>query len=235
MVARGFSLAILGIALAVTSVGTAGEKDKEVKKDVVKDVVKDKKLEPAKDAGKGEKDKKDKKEKKEPPKVELKSVAGEVTIVDVLKGTITVGIEGGKSQTFTVNDDTKFVGPKGGSRGLGKPGMKDETMTKGAAVRVVFAQDEKVALEVHLPARAATPPKTPPETKPLPVKPPDAKPLPVKPETIPLPIKPPDAKPPQTAPPQAAPPEVGPQIIPPPYSADPPVGPVRRLFRRLFR
>src|SRR5712671_6660864 len=64
MVARGFTLALLGMALAVASAGTAGEKDKEVKKDAVKD--KDK-AEPAKDQGK---DKKDKKEKKEPPKVE---------------------------------------------------------------------------------------------------------------------------------------------------------------------
>lgn len=218
MVARGFSLAILGMALAVVSVGTAGEKDKEVKKDVVKDVAKDKdkKAEPAKDQGK-DKDKKDKKEKKDPPKVELKSVTGEVTIVDVLKGTITVNIADGKSQTFLVNDDTKFVGPKGGSRGLGKPGMKDETLSKGAAVRIVFAQDEKGALEVHLPARSATAPKA------------------TQPEPIPLPIKPPDSKPPQAMPPQASPPLAGSQIIPPPYMEEPPVGPVRRLFRRLFR
>jgi len=206
MVTRGFSLAILGMALMVVSVGTAGEKDKDVKKDIVKEKNQDFKAELAKEQGK------DKKEKKEPPKVELKSVAGEVTIIDVLKGTITVGFAGGKSQTFIVNDDTKFVGPKGGSRGLGKPGMKDETMTKGAAVRVIFAQDEKVALEVHLPARGATPLKT------------------TQPEPVPLPIKPPLA-----TPPQAAPIEVGPQIIPPPYTVDPPVGPVRRLFRRIFR
>jgi hypothetical protein len=215
MVARGFSLAILGMALAVVSVGTAGEKDKDVKKDAAKDVVKDKKLEPAKDQVK-DKDKKDKKEKKEPPKVELKSLSGGVIIIDVLKGTITAGIDGGKVQTFIVNDDTKFVGPKGGSRGLGKPGMKDETLTKGATIRIVCAQDETVALEVHLPARGAEAPKGTP------------------PEPIPLPIKPPDSKPPQATPPQGVPP-VGPQIIPQSYIEEPPVGPVRRLFRRLFR
>jgi hypothetical protein len=221
MVARGFGLVVLGMVLAVASIGTAGDKDKDVKKDAVKDGNKDKdkeqKLEPSKDAGKGEKDKKDKKEKKEPPKVDLKSVAGEITGIDVLKGTFTVGIADGKAQTFMVNDDTKFVGPKGGSRGLGKPGLKDETLTKGAAVRVVFAQDEKVALEVHLPGRGATPPKT------------------TKPEVIPLPIKPPDANPPQITPPQVAPPAAAPQIIAPQYMEEPPVGPVRRLLRRLFR
>src|SRR5947208_2144047 len=78
MIARVFGLALLGLAVAAFSVGTAGDKDKDAKKDVVKDVVKDKDVKKDKDASKDKIEKKEKKdkEKKEPPKVDLKSVAG---------------------------------------------------------------------------------------------------------------------------------------------------------------
>jgi hypothetical protein len=208
------SSAVLGLCLAVFNVGEAGDKDKVVKnkdvvkdKDVKKDVVKDKDLK--KDVVK-EKEK-DKKDKKEPAKVELQSVAGEITGFDVAKGTVTIGQAGSKSRTFIVNDDTKFVGPKGGSRGMGKAGLKDETLVKGAAVRVAFAQDDKVALEVHLPARVAK--STPPEK-----------------------INPPTTTPPQLVPPQLVPPQsVPPQVVPQAEWSEPRIGPVRRLFRRIFR
>jgi hypothetical protein len=223
MLSRIFGLAVLGLCLAACNVGVAGDKDKVVKdvvkdKDVKKDVVKDKvvKKDAVKDKGKD-------KEKKAPPKIALKSVVGPVTGIDLAKGTFTVGQPDSKSRTFIVNDDTKFVGPKGGSRGMGKPGLKDETLVNGAAVRVAFGQDGQVALEVHLPARAVTALKpTPPEKIKVPeVKVPD--------------VKTPAANvPPAT--PQAAPaPLAPPQYIPQVEWSEPRVGPIRRLFRRLFR
>jgi hypothetical protein len=218
MIARAFGLAMLGLAVAAFSVGTAGDKDKEVKKDVGKDVVKDK------DAGKDKIEKKDKKDKdkKDAPKLDLKSVAGEVTAIDFQKGAFSLGAADGKARTFMVNDDTKFVGPKGGSRGLGVPGLKDETLVKGAAVRVVFAQDGKVALEIHLPTRGTTAPKIAPE----PIKQPAATP----PAATPPAVTPPAATPPAATPPLAAQPQVVPLLDPGMER----VGPVRRLLRRVF-
>jgi hypothetical protein len=103
--------------------------------------------------------------------------------------------------------------------------LKDETLVKGAAVRVAFGQDGQVALEVHLPARAATVLKpTPEKTKVPEVKAPA--------------VKAPSANVPPTTPatPQAAPPLVAPpQYFPQAEWSEPRVGPIRRLFRRVFR
>jgi hypothetical protein len=86
-------------------------------------------------------------------KAEYKSIAGVVKSVDTEKGSFTMAVPDSNDRTFLVNDSTKFVGPAGGSRGMGKAGLKDDTMVKGAEVRVVLTADNKAALEVHLPKR----------------------------------------------------------------------------------
>ncbi len=118
---------MLGLALAAFTVSAAGEKGA---KDAKKDAAKD-----GKDKG----------------------VTGLLTKVDAEKGTFTISPEKGKDRTFMVNESTKFIGPKGGSRGMGKAGLKDDTMVKGNEVTVVPAADGKAAAEVHLPTRKSEP------------------------------------------------------------------------------
>jgi hypothetical protein len=127
MLARWFSLVVLGLALTVF--GTAGAGDKDKKKD-------------------GDKDKKEK-----VPKVEFKSLSGPIATVDFDKGTFRILVSDGGDRTFIVDEDTKFVGAGGGIRGIGKPGLKDDMMVKGTEVRVMIAPNQKAAAEVHLPKR----------------------------------------------------------------------------------
>jgi len=89
--------------------------------------------------------------------VVLPSMSGVLKAVDAEKGSFVLAQEDGKTRTFVVNESTKFVGAKGGSRGMGKAALKDETMVPGSAVRVVPAADGNAALEVHLPARNSAP------------------------------------------------------------------------------
>ena len=72
---------------------------------------------------------------------------------DRVRFTIEIKPAEGKVRTFLVDESTKFVGPKGGSRGMGKAGLKDDTMVSGNEVRVVPGPGDKMALEVHLPTR----------------------------------------------------------------------------------
>ena len=88
-------------------------------------------------------------------KAEYKSISGVIQSVDAAKGTITVAVPDSKERTLRVDESTKFVGPDGGSRGMGKAGLKDDTVVKGSAVRVLLAADNLAALEVHLPRRKA--------------------------------------------------------------------------------
>jgi predicted RNA-binding protein len=78
-----------------------------------------------------------------------KEVKGTVVKVDLDKKTLTVKTEDGE-KTYDINDDTKFLGPKGG---VSKEGIKDDRLTKGAEVKLVIAGNNKTAREVHLPER----------------------------------------------------------------------------------
>jgi hypothetical protein len=118
-------------ALVLALLGTAAAGDKGKKKDA-------------------DKDKKDKIEK-----VEFKSITGVIQAVDFDKGKFSIAVPDGGERSFSVDEDTKFVGPSGGSRGIGKAGLKDDMMVKGTEVRVMIAPNEKLAAEVHLPKRKA--------------------------------------------------------------------------------
>ena len=50
---------------------------------------------------------------------------------------------------FKVDEQTKFIGPKGGKG----DGLKDDRMEKGNEVKILPSTDGKLAMEVHLPFR----------------------------------------------------------------------------------
>jgi hypothetical protein len=78
-----------------------------------------------------------------------KEVTGKVVKVDVAKKTIAVKTDDG-DKVYTVNDDTKFIGPKGG---VSDAGLKDDRLEKGAEIKLVIAGNNKTVREVHLPER----------------------------------------------------------------------------------
>jgi hypothetical protein len=78
-----------------------------------------------------------------------KEVHGTVVKVDMKNKTLTVKTDDGE-KTYDVNDDTKFVGPKGGASDAG---LKDDRLVAGAHVKLVIAGNNRTAREVHLPER----------------------------------------------------------------------------------
>jgi hypothetical protein len=54
-----------------------------------------------------------------------------------------------------VDDNSAFWGPKGGDRGTGAKGLKDDCMAPGCAIKVAIAKDGKTAKDVYLPTRKA--------------------------------------------------------------------------------
>ena len=78
-----------------------------------------------------------------------KEVKGTVVKVDLKKSTLTIKTDDGE-KTYDINDDTKFLGPKGG---VSKEGIKDDRLAPGAEVKLVIAGNNRTAREVHLPER----------------------------------------------------------------------------------
>jgi hypothetical protein len=93
---------------------------------------------------------KDKDKKFEIPK---DAIAGTVKAVDLKSSSFTLTIDKGKDRTFLVDDKTEFWGPKGGDRGTGAKGLKDDCMAPGYAIKVAVAKDGKTAKDVFLPTR----------------------------------------------------------------------------------
>jgi hypothetical protein len=79
-----------------------------------------------------------------------KEVKGKIVKVDLKKNTINVQTEDGQ-KVYMVNDDTKFIGHKGG---VSEAGIKDARLVKGAEVKLVIAGNNRTAREVHLPERS---------------------------------------------------------------------------------
>jgi hypothetical protein len=101
-------------------------------------------------AGGGQKDGKDK--KFEIPK---DAIAGTVKSVDLKLAKFTITLTDGKSRSFGVDDKTEFWGPKGGDRGTGPKGLKDDCMAVGYEIKVTATKDGKTATNVYLPNRKA--------------------------------------------------------------------------------
>ena len=87
---------------------------------------------------------------KDAPK-EAKEIKGTITKVDVDKMSFSIKTEDGKMMDFKVNDDVKFIGPRGG---VSKMGIKDDRVKVGAEVKLTMDATGKTLKEVHLPVRA---------------------------------------------------------------------------------
>jgi hypothetical protein len=72
-------------------------------------------------------------------------IEGKVKKVDAEKGSLTITTTNGKERTFTVEDDTTIVGPRGG---IAKRRLKDPRFHEGMDVTIVA--DGATAKEVHL-------------------------------------------------------------------------------------
>ena len=77
-------------------------------------------------------------------------IKGKLAKVDIDKKTFTITTEDGGNLEFTVGDDTKFLGPRGGAT---KEKMKDNRFVPGSEVRVVPGGDGKAVEAVYLPVR----------------------------------------------------------------------------------
>lgn len=80
-----------------------------------------------------------------------KELKGKLESVDVKKMTLVVTVDE-KKVTYDVNDETKFLGPKGG---VSDKGIKDDRLVKGAELKLVVAGNNRTLREVHLPERKA--------------------------------------------------------------------------------
>ena len=78
-----------------------------------------------------------------------KEVKGKVVKVDVKKKMLTIQTKDGK-KTYTINEKTKFLGPK---KGVSKDGLADDRLVEGAEVVLVIAANNRTVHEVHLPER----------------------------------------------------------------------------------
>jgi hypothetical protein len=79
-----------------------------------------------------------------------KEVTGKVVRVDLKKNSITIRTDDGE-KVYMVNDETKFIGPKGG---VSDAGIKDDRLAKGAEIKLVIAGNNRTIREVHLPERS---------------------------------------------------------------------------------
>jgi hypothetical protein len=78
-----------------------------------------------------------------------KEVKGKVVRLDVKKMTIVVKTDDG-NKTYTINEETKFVGPKGG---VSEAGIKDDRLKPGAEITLIIAGNNRTVREVQLPLR----------------------------------------------------------------------------------
>jgi hypothetical protein len=99
---------------------------------------------------------KDKDTPKDQPKkkfaVPADAIAGKVKSVDLKMPSFTITASG-KDRKFAVDAKTEFWGPKGGDRGTGPDGLKDDCMAVGYDIKVAASKDGKSATDVYLPNR----------------------------------------------------------------------------------
>jgi hypothetical protein len=78
-----------------------------------------------------------------------KEVKAKVVKVDIKKKMLTVQTDEGK-KVYTISDDTKFIGPRGG---VSDAGIKDDRLQEGTEIKLVIAGNNRTVREVHLPER----------------------------------------------------------------------------------
>ena len=76
-----------------------------------------------------------------------KELTAKLVKVDVKKNVITVKTADG-DKNYDVNDETKFIGPKGG---LSDKGINDERLKAGVELKLVIAGNNRTLREVHIP------------------------------------------------------------------------------------
>jgi hypothetical protein len=79
-----------------------------------------------------------------------KEVKCKLVKVDAKNMVLVVVNEDGKTINYDVNEDTKFLGPKGG---VSEAGMKDDRLTKDAELTLLVAGNNRTLREVRLPER----------------------------------------------------------------------------------
>jgi hypothetical protein len=70
--------------------------------------------------------------------------------VDANKSVLTVMTEDGKRENYQVNENTKFIGPKGG---VSERGIKDDRLVRGVELKLVIAGNNRTVHTVHIPER----------------------------------------------------------------------------------
>lgn len=78
-----------------------------------------------------------------------KEVKGKLVKASVKEMQLVVKTSDGE-KTFDVNDETKFIGPKGG---VSKDGIKDERLVKGVELKLLVAGNNRTLREVHIPEK----------------------------------------------------------------------------------
>src|SRR5262245_16042616 len=80
-----------------------------------------------------------------------KELTAKLVKVDLKNNVLTVKTDDGDKH-YDVNDETKFIGPKGG---VSDKGIKDDRLVAGAQLKLVIAGYNRTLREVHLPERKA--------------------------------------------------------------------------------
>ena len=78
-----------------------------------------------------------------------KEVMGKLVKVDAKNNVLVVKTDDG-NKNYDVNDDTKFIGPKGG---VSKQGIKDERLVAGVELKLLVAGNNRTLREVHIPEK----------------------------------------------------------------------------------
>jgi hypothetical protein len=78
-----------------------------------------------------------------------KEVKGTLVKVDVKKNVLTVKTDDGE-KNYDVNDDTKFIGPRGG---VSAKGIKDERLVAGVELKLLVAGNNRTLREVRIPEK----------------------------------------------------------------------------------
>ena len=76
-----------------------------------------------------------------------KELKAKLVKVDVKKNVVTVKTEDG-DKNYDVNEETKFIGPKGG---VSDKGINDERLKAGVELKLVIAGNNRTLREVHIP------------------------------------------------------------------------------------
>lgn len=79
-----------------------------------------------------------------------KEVMGTLVKVDVEKNVMTVKTADGE-KNYDVNDNTKFIGPRGG---VSDSGIKDKRLVKGIELKLIVAGNNRTLREVHIPEKS---------------------------------------------------------------------------------